>query len=242
MLTQGTDLTGRTFLSWPTGSCLQGWQVDTVVCWMLQTSVQALTRGEQRTVYTHCWWGRSSTMWREVLVGSIAEPFTRKLHKCGYWWNIPWDTLPAESPCCLHSLRSWPLHSKPYRHPSHTSQEGQALPQQLPLPISTLSFIHQGPVVGSCVAVGPSQPSPPVAHRWQWSHHCSQAGGQWENWQERQPPKSSVLQVGAQAALMKMPAVRVFMVQNSCTAEVRPEGLNLQLTQIAVVMMQLLQL
>lgn len=70
----------------------------------------------------------------------------------------------------------------------------------------------------------------------------SRAEGQWQDWQERQPPKPSVVQLGAQAALMKMPAVRVFMVQNSCAEEARPEGLNLQLTQAAVVIMQPLQL
>lgn len=54
--------------------------------------------------------------------------------------------------------------------------------------------------------------------------------------------KARVVQLGAQAALMKMPAVRVFMVQNSCAVEARPEGLNLQLTQMTVVIMQPLQL
>lgn len=90
--------------------------------------------------------------------------------------------------------------------------------------------------------MGPSPPSPTVARRWQRSHQRSRAGGRWEEWQERQPPKPTVVQLGAQAASMKMPAARVFVVQDSWAAETNPEGLNLQLTQTTVIIMQPLQL
>lgn len=52
---------------------------------------------------------------------------------------------------------------------------------------------------------------------------------------------SHVVQREGQAALVKIPALRVFMVQNCCAVEARPEGLNLQLTQMTVVIMQPLQ-
>ena len=128
------------------------------------------------------------------------------------------------------------MHYKRYTSPSRKPQEGQALLRAAVPPRSHPAYVHQGPDFGSCVALGPSPPFPTMAHRLQWGHHHSWAGGRWGGRRAGQLPEPGLARLGAQAALFVRGTNQ--LCSRAATLESKPEELNLELTQMAAVVMQ----
>lgn len=161
-------LTATNGLLWPAGSSLQGRQVATAVCWVLQPSVQGMTSGEwEKTVHNHGQQGRLlHCMKGEAFDGCTAEAFRKKSHKYEYQCKVPVGQtarqVPMPSRGCLRSPGSWSMRYKHYTSPLHTPQEGQApLRAALP-PCSHPAYIHQCPDFWLLVwPWAPHLPSPP---------------------------------------------------------------------------------